>query len=138
MRKFTLDNRKVICPNASLLGDGKRILKRGDCFAYCDANGKQLFARSLGRISSVDSDGDDCRGWIHAMVLGSRFVYIRWINPADVESIYPTPTKLSAFFFSPDLPYSGEEITDLIEYGTLSEYYMDKVPERILQFRTKK
>lgn len=136
MRKATLDNRKVICPNASLLCGRGRVLKRGDMFVYDMAGEPGLrLARSLGRIKTVDKDGIDCTGFICAMVLSidGTYLYERWIDPKEVTQIFDAPTKTAAFFFAPSLPFASETIRDLMAYGTMSEIYIDFASDRAEQ-----
>jgi hypothetical protein len=132
MRKFELDNTQVRAPNASHLGFDKWRVKRGDVFSYsCD--GQNHIARSLGCIRWCDSDGEDCRGWVCALVLGqcAEHAYIRWINPQWITQIINVPTKLAAFFFAKELPATVDMILKLADYGTLSEQFIDNASHHI-------
>jgi|SRR5215469_4828237 len=133
MRKFTLDNKAVRVPNASHLGFDKWKVKRGDVFT-CDGN---IIARSLGRIKTCDNDGEDCRGWVCALVLGlsGSHAYVRWIDPASVRQVIDCPSKLAAFFFAEKLPYDNDMILNLAAYGTLSELFIDRADHHVTAWR---
>ena len=131
MRKFKLDNRKVVAPNASLLCGRGRIVKAGMFFIWNDGSISRM-CRSLGRIFWTDNDGADCAGHVCAMVLGNdaMFVYVRWVDPAEIiEVVGEPPQKLTAFFFAPQLAYDPDMLLRLIEYGTMTEHYIDGAPE---------
>lgn len=132
MRKFELDNTQVRAPNASHLGFDKWRVKRGDLFSYTD-QGHDYIARSLGCIKWCDRDGEDCRGWICALVLGqcAEHAYIRWVNPQRITRIIDVPTKLAAFFFAKELPATVEMLLKLADYGTLSEQFIDNVEHHV-------
>lgn len=135
MRKHTLDNRKVVAPNASLLAGRGKIVKRGDCFVYGEAGGSARLARSLGRIASCEwvGPGEDCTGYIFAMVLSEDATsgYVRWVNPTDVAEVFDAPSKMAAFFFAPELPYSSETLIRLMDYGTVCERFIGGAGERV-------
>lgn len=135
MRKHTLDNRKVVAPNASFLAGGRGSVKRGDCFIYNEGSGHARLARSLGRIASCEwvGPGEDCTGYICAMALSDDAThgYVRWVNPADVAKVFDAPSKMAAFFFAPELPYSSETLIRLMDYGTVCERFIGGAGERV-------
>ena len=137
MRKFELDNKVVIAPNASLLGYGRRKVKRGDVFTYDNGDGQTHVARSLGRISKIDDGMEDARGWIVALVLGAAadHAFVRWIDPRWVREVRDAPAKFAAFFFSAELPHSPDMLLKLAEYGTLSEQFIDKADHHVEAWR---
>ena len=57
MRKITIDNKRVVAPNARLIGSATRVVKRGSYFITTSG----MICRSLGRIASCDSDGTSPR-----------------------------------------------------------------------------
>lgn len=128
MRKHRLDNRKVSCPNAHYLGvHNKLVAKRGDMLIYEQDNHHKT-ARVIGRIASVDNDGENCVGWLSVLVLAQDgySLYLRWINPAWVRAIFDPPQKVPAFFFSTKWP-DNVKLNYAIEQGSLHEFYIDKV-----------
>jgi hypothetical protein len=67
------------------------------------------------------------------MVLGqsATSAYIRWISPVDITQVVDPASKLTAFFFAPELPFSPDMILKLAAYGTLSECFIDKAAHHV-------
>lgn len=121
-------NRKVSCPNAHYLGvHNKLCAKRGDMLIYEQDNNHRT-ARVMGRIATVDSDGEDCKGWLSVLVLSQDgySLYVRWINPAWVRAIFDPPKKVPAFFFSAEWP-DNDKPAYASEQGSLHEFYISNV-----------
>ena len=136
MRSITTDNRRVIARNATLLGFATRKIKAGTFFVYNDA-GQLRAARSLGRIASCDSDGDDCTGFVLAMVLhaSAGFAFERWVNPDDITEAYDAPpAAMAAFFFVPALPYDAQTMRRLMEHGAIQNQFVDQHANRVAMF----
>jgi len=136
MRTIQIDNRKVIAPNATLLGSATRTIKAGTFFIWNDA-GQLRQCRSLGRIASCDSDGDDCAGYVLAMVLhaSATLAFERWVNPAEIVEAYAdSPAALAAFFFAPTLPYDAQTMRRLMEYGTTTNRYVSHAAATVEMF----
>jgi hypothetical protein len=131
MRKFTLDNRGVKCPDATRLGFSKSIVKRGDIVVFrvlfCPHGEDreldtyyQSVGRSLGRISSCDTPvgqpgAKDCIGWLCLIVPSLAFDHcaIRWVDPKYVTEVRACPTALPQRFFSAEietLPYESNNL----------------------------
>jgi hypothetical protein len=88
----------------------------------------QRTARVIGRIATVDSDGEDCVGWLAVLVLSQDgySLYLRWINPHWVRAIFDPPTKVPAFFFSAEWP-DNSKLNYADEQGSLHEFYIDNI-----------
>lgn len=130
-----LDKKQVICRYASTLGFSKNILSCGDLFIYRTDNSDTATCRMLARIKFAPAIGEDkapIKNWICAMQLSTcaTFTYERWVNPDWITEIPPIPTKLAQFFFAPALPYSADLLRKLMEYGTISNQYIDGIAER--------
>jgi hypothetical protein len=103
-------------------------VKQGD-----DHEQQKRVARSLGRIAWCDRDGENCVGFVLAMELSqdATFAYERWINPDDITAIFDAPTAMAAFFFAAELPYSPDMIRRLLDYGTVSDRYVNNAAARV-------
>lgn len=91
MRARTLAPRRgTRLPNAHIFAYGKYVAFPGD-YVMVTSNGRDAFGRVLGQITSTDSDGQDCRGWLAVAVVSDdlTFGYERWIAPGDVSSCVP-------------------------------------------------
>jgi hypothetical protein len=135
-----IDNRKVICKNSSLIGYSTNVVKAGDFFTYTDHNRNQIqMARSLGRVSApaLSANEKPINGYILALVLSGdgTFAFERWVNPDDVQSVMPLPTKMTAFFFAPTIPYDAQTMRRLGEHGTLADEFIDKARQRVAEWR---
>ena len=129
MRKHTLDNKKVSCPNATYSGSWNRyVAKKGDMILFHDTNAPIHLARVVGRIATCDSDGENCVGWLSVLVLSEDgyFLYVRWVEPSQVRAIFDPPTKIPAFFFGAKWP-DAATLYAASEHGSLHERYIDKV-----------
>lgn len=128
MRKHTLDNRKVPCQNARYFGcHDKLSAKRGDMLIY-EKDNHHYTARVIGRLATVDSDGEDCKGWLSVLSISDDgySLYLRWINPLWVRAIFNPPKKVPAFFYSDDWS-SNDKLHYASQQGSLHEFYIDKV-----------
>jgi hypothetical protein len=73
MRKHTLDNRKVTCPNARYLGvHNKLVAKRGNMLIY-EQDNHQRTARVIGRIIPYICDGSIRIGFGRYSIRRQRF-----------------------------------------------------------------
>ena len=129
MRKHTLDNRRVSCPNAHYLGvHNKLYAKCGDMLIY-ERDNHQFTARVIGRIASVDNDGMNCVGWLSVLAISQDGyeLYVRWIHPSMVRAVFDPPTKIPAFFYSKEWPVDNEKLAYAESQGSLHEFYIDKV-----------
>lgn len=130
MRKFTMDNRKIPCPTAVFSGHAdKLVAHRGDGITFLAwSDGPVNLGRVLGRIKTCDSDGEDCVGWAVVMALApdGYGIYLRWIKPEWIKSVFTMPTKVPAFFFGDMMKISNEELLHLYEQGSLHEMFIDK------------
>lgn len=128
-----IDNRTIVCNNAATLAGRGYKLETGMCFTYEEA-GQTRLARSIGRVTAPALAGCTAiDGYVLAMVLSfdANHTYERWVNPDDVIEIFNAPTKLAAFFFAPSLPCTGQTMRKLMEHGTISERYIDNLPQRL-------
>ncbi len=65
----------------------------------------------------------------------STFAYERWIAPEEVTRVFDSPSKFAAFFFAPKLPYDRSTMRRLMEYGTVSESYIDNAPGHVVRWK---
>ena len=135
MRKHTLDNKKVTCPNATYSGHWNRyVAKKGDMILYHDKTAPDAtfapvhLARVVGRIATCDSNGENCVGWLSVLVLSEDGygLYVRWVEPVQVQAIFDPPTKIPAFFFGAKWP-DAATLYAASEHGSLHERYIDNV-----------
>lgn len=129
MRKFTLDNKAIPCPNVmarTVLTRG--AAKRGDMIQFrVWSVGPLMLGRVMGRIATCDDDGENCIGYACVMVLSecAETCYIRWVNPFHIYRVMDVPTKVPAFFFKPTLPDNATLIREM-ERGSISERFIDQ------------
>lgn len=129
-----VDNVRVICPNASLLGYGTRKMKAGKCFTY---GTEDHVARSLGRVTvleNVDNRIVEKSYVLAAVLFHGQFMTERWVDPKDVREIFEAPTKIATFFYQPKLPYDAHTMRRLMEHGTMSEHFVEHHAERVAMF----
>ena len=100
----TIDRRQVPCPNASLIGYGKRNAQVGDVIRF-EEHGRIRLGRMIGRIEYAPAIGETPRikNWILAVCLGEDLTHMaeRWVNPETVIDVTPVQNQgevCSAFF----------------------------------------
>lgn len=129
-----IDNRQIICPNASLLGYGTCKMKAGKCFTY---GTEDHIARSLGRVTALETIDNRRveKSYVLAAVLyHGQFMTERWVDPKDVREIFDVPAKIAAFFYQPKLPYDAHTMRRLMEHGTMSEHFVEHHADRVAMF----
>ena len=112
MRKFRLDDKKVLCRNASGSGYSSWWCKRGNIIVYKrwyqgedafkkDREWDTEMGRSLGRVISEHDGLENCTGHICCVVPNDTFThcYVRWIDPADVMEVRYRPRIIPGMFF---------------------------------------
>lgn len=133
-RDCTIDNNRVIAPNASLLGSGTNVVKAGKFFTYDDGHRTHL-ARSLGRVSApaLSDDIPAVKGYVLAMVLAedATSAYERWVAPRSITRVIDVPTAFAAFFFADPIPYDAKTMQRLMDYGCVCERYVHKAAEQV-------
>lgn len=136
-----IDRRQVTCPNASLLGYGRGVARVGDwlTWSYTTQDGidPQIHhGRMIGRVKYAPACGDTpiIKRWIEVLELSPELThaYIRWIDPAEVTTIYRHRKDMRAFlsWFAGKLPTRdvladtanahGQTIEGMCTYGTCS------------------
>lgn len=100
MRSFSLDNRAVVCPNASTMGFSTYRCKRGDFVRYQE-EGVSKFGRSLGRVVCAHDKLENCTGFVCVVVPCETFTsaYVRWVSPAAITYISQTPIRVPCYLF---------------------------------------
>ena len=112
MRAFQLDDKKVLCKNASGSGFSGWWCKRGNLIVYKryhqgddafkkDREWDTEIGRSLGRVICERDGLEPCTGHICCVVPGMAFThcYIRWIDPTDVLEVRTSPKVIPGKFF---------------------------------------
>jgi hypothetical protein len=92
-KDFTLDDKKVLLPNASTLGFGRHFAKRGDWLVFREQEGGILYyGRSVGHVVC------ESKHWIYAAALLSDLqgLMVRWVDPALVTYCLPQEHTRSA------------------------------------------
>lgn len=128
MRKAAYSCKRVICPNASLIGDSTRIAKPGHWIVWRDGEAWRV-GRVMGRIEKNDGP-NYYAGHIVAMCLSTDLesAGIRWVNPADVTHCSESaPAQMLAWISGPEWVKNKKDIARLIamaQHGTTSERYI--------------
>jgi len=138
MRKAHYDRKQVLCKNSSLIGYSTNQARVGSWLTYSEDSRDIKIGRMIGRVQWCDTNGENCKGWIVALVLpqDATFLMVRWVEPSSVRSIHPNPPKeLLAWFCSDEVKNAPvEALIQTCDYGTMSNNYASEIPERIRQF----
>lgn len=112
----TIDKRQVTCPNASVIGYGKRNAQVGDVIRF-EENGIPRIGRMIGRIAfapAICGEKKHIEGYILAVCLGIELTHLaeRWVDPATVTYVTPlwNQAEVCAEFFSDKLTKTPLEI----------------------------
>jgi len=139
-RRCNVTAKKVYCPNSSSIGYSKVHADPGDWIVWRtlldDDNYLLESGRVLGHISSCDSDGEDCTGWLFVLwVFRWGGCGIRWINPKDVVECCPPFPELMHFIMSFDVSAENiKEVCRAVHRGELSEPYIEQVKSRLKEY----
>ncbi len=136
----TIDGRKVICPNATLLGFATLTARVGSFLIYRDSSGACHYARMIGRVAyapALAGDAGPVKNFILGMVLSSSMqgAFERWIDPLSVIEVHDTPPAALLAFFAGPLPCDAQTLRRVMEHGTVQDQFIDQVPARIAQFK---
>lgn len=132
MRTDVAYNRKSqCCHNSSLIGYSTNKARVGSWIV-----GKEIIGRMYATV-----EAPECT-YIAVVALSdsARSGMTRWIKPEDVrECYYDAPASLMAFICGdwpnrPEFKRDPSLMGKLIEHGTVSDLYIDKVEERIAKF----
>ena len=131
MRDFTLDERKVRCPNASTLGFGRWEAKPGDFITFEESKGRPpVYGRVLGRVADHGRCGEgekpnECEGWLVVLKFHMNLSHAHavWVDPTLVLEVGDPPRNLMRWALQPRLP-SPDVVLRLASYGTLSEHFI--------------
>ena len=138
-----INEKQVICPNASLLGYSTCKCRVGYFLVYketyTDGSYNTRLARMIGRIEKAPEK--ELIGHIVALALDDNgsHGYERWVDPKDVLEVY-APQHVSAFatwFFSGEkLPYGHNMLRKLSDYGTLSAHYIQHAEHHVAAWKS--
>jgi hypothetical protein len=130
MRKARYDMKQVICPNASLIAYGTRVVRPGYWIEFKVGSNREL-GRVLGRVAETDRDGIDCTGHLAVirLICEGTAGGICWVPPADViYALEKPPAKFLAWITGDEWVKSQDDIARIVamnEHGTLSESYIE-------------
>lgn len=130
MRKARYDLRRVVCPNATLLGSATRIAKPGYWVYFNQGAGAPTMGRVLGRIVETDRDGKDCAGYLAVIAWHGMhgFCGVRWVDPAEVTECHANPPRaILEWLTGAEWVKNKNDIARIVamsQHGTLSDSYI--------------
>jgi hypothetical protein len=124
VRKCTITQEGVRCPNASLIGFGRATAKPNDLIEYTEDSITRV-GRVLGRCLSPAGAGLEAFDGLAVLTLSTdgTFCYPRWVEAADVVRITDPCTQFARWFFQAKLP-TPDVVLQLSHHGTLAERYI--------------